>query len=356
MAFQTEPDRSLMDKENPLAERPRPMPKPALPIMAEVIPGLIWGFRFDSGGAAEAIADTADLAGNPDGWTWLHFNLTDMRAKGWLAASPIVPKTGLELFRSGDNTQRLSAGDDCLLGIFFDLVHGFDRGNDDFGHLRFVMTERVLITGRRRALNSVEAIRQAIEQGRRFPTATDLVKAIIDELAAGIERIARELATEADAIEDSILGDLGLDERQRLGRVRMTTVSIHRRLNGLRTLFRRFNADGGLAESLHSSVGQLLLRLDEIDHEVVEVRDRARLMQEEITVKLAEQTNRHLHVLSILTALLLPPALIAGLFGMNLSGMPFTATSGGFWWAVGLTLVVSVAALLAMRWMGVFRR
>jgi zinc transporter len=339
-----------------LAEGPTPAPAMPRPIIAEIIPGLIWGFRFDAVGAARAIVDSADLGAGEGGWTWLHFNLTDMRTRSWLAASPAMPDIGLELFRSDDDTQRLAAGESCVHGIFFDLVHGFDRSNDEFGHLRFVLTEGVLITGRRRALNSVEAVRRLVERGMRFPTATDLLKAIIDELASGIDRIVAELATEADSIEDSILGDLGLDERQRLGRVRLTTVSIHRRLNGLRTLFRRFNADGGLAVAMRASTAQLLLRLDEIDHEVVEVRDRARLMQEEITVKLAEQTNRHLHVLSILTALLLPPALVAGLFGMNLNGMPFTTSHAGFWWAVGLTVAVSGAALLVLRRMGVLRR
>jgi zinc transporter len=344
-----------MDTESTLAEKPR-LTGLARPLMAEVIPGLIWGFRFDPAGAAEEITDTGEVDSHRDGWVWLHFNLSDMRAKNWLGAAPVMPRIGLELFLSGDDSQRLTAGDECVRGIFFDLVHGFDRSNDEFGHLRFVMTERVLLTGRRRALNSVEVVRQDVERGRRFPNAAGLLEAIIDQLATGLDRIVQELGSEADSIEDSILGDLGLDERQRLGRVRLTTVSIHRRLNGLRTLFRRFNADGDLASLLRGSISQVILRLDEIDHEVVEVRDRARLMQEEITVKLAEQTNRHLHVLSILTALLLPPAFIAGLFGMNLQGLPFTSSGGGFWWAVGLTVLSSVAVLLVMRWMGVFRR
>jgi zinc transporter len=331
---------------------------PGRPITAEVIPGLIWGFRLDASGAGRPIEDQAALDARHDGWLWLHFNLADRRTRGWLTSSPDVPKIGLDLLLSSDDTQRLAASDSCVRGIFFDLVHGFDRSNDEFGLLRFVMTERVLVTGRRRALNSVEAIRQEIERGRAFQTAADLLKAIIDELANGIEKIVEELADETDSIEDSILGDLGLDERQRLGRVRSTTVRIHRRLNGLRTLFRRFSGDqgGGLTAMMRSSVVQLLQRLDEIDHDVVEVRDRARLMQEEVTLKLAEQTNRHLHVLSIVTALLLPPALVAGLFGMNLQGLPFTANGHGFWWAVGLTLASSVAALWALRAMGVFKR
>jgi len=327
-------------------------------LTAEVIPGLIWGFQIDRDGAATMVNHPEMIALRDDGWLWLHFNLADKRTGKWLAAFQPMPKVGFDLFLSSDDTQRMVAADGCVAGIIFDLVHGFDRNNDEFGHLRFVMTDRLLVTGRRRPLNSVEMIRQDVERGRRFPMATDLLKAIIAQLASGIERIAEELVAETDSIEDSILGDLARDERKRLGRVRLTTVRIHRRLNGLRALFRRFAVDAsdGLAAIMRGSVMQLLQNLDEIDHEVIEVRDRARLLQEEITIKLAEQTNRHLHVLSILTALLLPPALVAGLFGMNVQGLPFTANGEGFWWAVALTLASSGAALLVLRWMGVFRR
>ena len=35
------------------------------------------------------------------------------------------------------------------------------------------------------------------------------------------------------------------------------------------------------------------------------------------------KTNRHLYILSIMTAFLLPPTLVTGFFGMNTGGLPF---------------------------------
>ena len=107
--------------------------------------------------------------------------------------------------------------------------------------------------------------------------------------------------------------------------------------------------------SFRTAAGALTQRLDELDHEVIELRDRARLLQEELGARVAEQTNRHLRLLAILTAVFLPPTLIAGLFGMNLDGAPFTASSLGFWFAVGATALSSAATLLGLKWAGVFR-
>ncbi|MBL0402661.1 hypothetical protein JKG68_01620 [Microvirga aerilata] len=41
--------------------------------------------------------------------------------------------------------------------------------------------------------------------------------------------------------------------------------------------------------------------------------DRARLLQDEINLKIASQTNSQLLILSVLTALLVPPTLVTGL-------------------------------------------
>ena len=71
-----------------------------------------------------------------------------------------------------------------------------------------------------------------------------------------------------------------------------------------------------------ATAGALTQRLDELDHEVIELRDRARLLQEELGARVAEQTNRQVRLLAVLTAVFLPPTLIAGLFGMNLAGAP----------------------------------
>jgi len=43
-------------------------------------------------------------------------------------------------------------------------------------------------------------------------------------------------------------------------------------------------------------------------------------LQEELAARLAEQTNSNLYIVSLFTALLLPPSLIAGIFGMNVVG------------------------------------
>jgi zinc transporter len=88
---------------------------------------------------------------------------------------------------------------------------------------------------------------------------------------------------------------------------------------------------------------------------VVEMRERSRLLQEELHLQIEEQGNSSLRVLSVLTALLLPPTLVTGMFGMNLHGLPFAEDAGGFVWAIVIMLLSSIVAYVVMKRFGLIR-
>jgi zinc transporter len=317
---------------------------------ARPIPGLVWAFRFHADGTAEELAVDRPIEDRHDGWLWLHLNLADARACQWLATADLPPAAAMAL-RAPDTHQRLHTTSGCVYGVFTDAVRELDRPGDEFGHLHFAMTERHMISGRRHALHAVEATRQTIRGGRMLGGVASLLEAIVEHIADAIDASADRLADELDSIEDRILTDRAGDERQRLGRVRRTTVRLHRQLSGLRIVFHRLerSATQDLVPGLRIATTALVQRLDGLDHEVVEMRDRAHLLQEEIAARLAEQTNRHLHALAILTAFLLPPTLVAGIFGMNTKGLPGTESESGFLWAMVLVLGSSALAYWIMR-------
>jgi Mg2+ and Co2+ transporter CorA len=156
----------------------------------------------------------------------------------------------------------------------------------------------------------------------------------------------RELCAGFDRVEDRILADAVHDERRRLSSLRRRAVRVHRRLVGLVTTFHRLEHSyaGDIGPILRATAGRIAQRLAALDHEVMAMQDRGRLLQEEIAAKLAAEANSHLHALSILTSLFLPPTLVVGVFGMNVQGLPLTGNGGGFLWVM-LVCVLSAAAV-----------
>ena len=88
-------------------------------------------------------------------------------------------------------------------------------------------------------------------------------------------------------------------------------------------------------------------RMDGLVDDLESLQERAHALQDELKAREAEKTNKRLTVLSIVSALMLPPTFITGVFGMNVTGLPFQETAYGLWVACGL-MIASMAGMLAV--------
>jgi zinc transporter len=79
--------------------------------------------------------------------------------------------------------------------------------------------------------------------------------------------------------------------------------------------------------------------------DISSLQERIKLLQEEIAAQVAESNGKTLFALTVVTVLALPVNMTAGLFGMNVGGIPFAEGKHGFALVAGL--VVGLTALLA---------
>lgn len=322
------------------------------------IPGLVWAFRIHSDGSPESLPVDQPIAFSHHGLLWLHFNLADVRAPQWLTPANLqVPSQARTLLLSKDTYQQFHTIDDCVYGVISDLLREVGEATEDTGYLRFIMTEQVLISGRHHALCAVDATRRALEGGHRIESAAALLETIVENVADTMDRVADRVAHALDEVEEQVLSDGATDLRQNLGRLRRTCVRLHRQVSGLRIVFHRLEQknSGDLKPALRLRAGKLAQRLDGLDHTIVEMRERSRLLQEELHLKIEEQGNNNIRVLSILTALLMPPTLVTGIFGMNIKGLPFADLETAFLWVGPLMFMASFVAYLIMKRIGVLR-
>ena len=318
----------------------------------DLVPGLVWAFRIHPDGSAEELAPDAPIEDRHDGWLWLHFNLADQRSGLWLDQASGLPEAALALLRGTDRHQQVHVADGCIYGVVADLVRELNRVTQQFGHLRFAMTERRMVTARHEALHATELARQKLRQGHRLKGVASLLDTVIDHVADAIDGLVDDIGSELDGIEDRLLSRRLGDERAELGRLRRLSVRLHRQLLGLRNLLLRVERDGGSAipALLQLQHVRLIQRLDGLDHEVVAMRERARLLQDEVGARLAAETNRHLDTLTVLGSLFLPPTLISGIFGMNTKDLPLAEVDHGSLWALALMALSSLAVYGLFRW------
>lgn len=324
---------------------------------AKALPGLISAFRFDSDGSAEELPLEQPIPG-AQGWLWLHFNLADARACNFLRSCPELPAAARELLIATDGHQQLHAEGTCVYGVFADLVCGLSGATDEIGFLHFAMTEKLFVSSRRRSLNALEATRRSLRGGRKIGTAAGLLEAIVEHIVETVESYADGLAEDLDKVEERLLIAEASDQNQALARVRKIAVRLHRQLATQRSLIHRFEREieRSSQPSLQLATAKLAQRLDWLDHEMIALRDRSHLLQEEVSLKIADQTNRNLQVLAIVTTVFLPASLIATIFGMNVGGLPLAANPAGFVWALLLLAGVSGFVFWLLKRSGILRR
>ena len=326
-------------------------------VQAKPIAGLVYAVRFHGDGTPEDLNVNRPIA-DGEGWLWLHFNLADARACHFLDAATPLPQPARALLVSADEHQQLHGSNVCIYGVLADLVCGLSGATEEIGFLHFALTESVFISSRRHQLNGIEATRKELRRGLKVQTPAVLLEVIIGQMTESLDRVADGLANQLDHAEERILADELNTDRKLVGTVRRTTVRVHRQLVTLRSLMHRFEHDieAFANPALSLPTHKLGQRLDWLDTEIVELRDRSRLLQEEIMLKSSEQTNRSLHLLSIVTTVFLPATLVAGIFGVNVGGLPLTSNSSGFLWVMALTIGSSALVYWLLKRSGLLGR
>ena len=76
------------------------------------------------------------------------------------------------------------------------------------------------------------------------------------------------------------------------------------------------------------------------------IRDRATILHEDMTAQIAERISRTSNRLTAIAAIFLPPSLVAGIFGMNLAGIPAHEHELSF----GIVTAIMVGLMVLEAW------
>ncbi|NTE85564.1 transporter [Agrobacterium rubi] len=323
------------------------------------IPGLVWAYRFRPGvEPCTRLPPDVELAElqTEDGFFWLHLNLVDSRVVGFLENMPGLDESMKASLTTHETHPSIVVDEGALYGTLVDFQREFDQETRDIGWLHFALGERYIITTRLQPLRSVDRLRAAIDKNpKRYSTPSHIFEGLVAEFQRSLIALVMETTEELNAIEDIVYDSTPRDERRRLAPVRRTVVRLHRHLRTVLTLMRRASAadDEEMPFGFEDIAARLTGRLESIDHDVYALQERARLLHEEVDSKLSSETNRHLYILSLMTAFLLPPTLVTGFFGMNTGALPFTEGTSGTVYAASFIVASILFAWVVLRRAGI---
>ena len=287
-------------------------------------------------------------------WTWRSYQITDLHARQEIGAEQALPAPARDAFLAPSHGCHIDYEDGWLYGDLPDLKHDFSEARG-LVHFRFAFNDTMLIGARKQPLESVDAVRKAVESGsRRFRSPAELIEAVMAESLDGMAGELDKLGDVLDGIEDRIVSDIWNSERQALVDARRRLVAIHRQMATLTNLFRHLDQShrDDLPEYVNDMAARLSHRANTLHHDGEQLQGRTRLLQDELMTKLTERSNQLLYILSVMTAVLLPMTIISGLFGMNVGGLPLVDTPLGFWVVTAGSVAIAAVIYMVVRRLG----
>jgi zinc transporter len=320
--------------------------------------GMVWGFHFKPDqpavpmSSAEALIWQRDAHQiTSDDFIWLHFNLSHASSEKWLRENANLPIEFYEALHQGSRSTRIELTDSSLIAVVNDVLHGFSFDPSELSTLWVNISPHVLISVRRKPLKSVDRLRQAVLNGVRLQSPIELLIHLLRDQADVLIGIVREAVEKADQIEDDFLAGRLNHKRINLGSLRRVLVRLQRLMAPEPTAMFRLlqRPPAWIADADVQDLRQSSEEFSAVLSDMASLQERIKLLQEEIAAMINEKNSRSLYTLTIVTVLALPINIIAGLFGMNVGGIPLATHVHGFWVVVAIVATFTAVAVWLLR-------
>ena len=319
-------------------------------------PPFVFGFGFSGNDAVEMRWE--DTAGNHDqfDWTWLHLNMNNEETRAWINRQSGIPYAAQNALLAGETRPRMTSFADGLVVNLRGVNLNEGAKPEDMVSIRIWLDAKRVITTRRRRLKAAIDIKAEILGGRRFEAPGSLVSRIAAQLTKRMTPFIEAIEDEVDALEDVMLLSGGEGVRSKLAAARHDAVMMRRFIAPQRDALTRLAQneselfDTPARIDLRETADQVTRLTEEIDA----ARERAMVLQDQLTDQRAEEMNRNMMILSVVAAIFLPLGFLTGLFGINVGGMPGVDDPLAFWIVVAVCVALGAGLALffkAKKWL-----
>lgn len=225
---------------------------------------------------------------------------------------------------------------------------------EDMVSVRIWATTRLVVTVTRRRAAALDDLGERCLAQAAPLTPADMIARLALRLADRTEPVVAELNERIDDLEDDVENREAAPSRRVLADIRRVSIVLRRYMFPQRDALSTLEIEDmpWIGHPDRSRLREATERVTRLAEELDAIRDRAQVVHDQIMDQRAEQMNRQMLVLSVVTAIFLPLGLITGLLGINVGGMPGAQDARAFWIVCGLLLVLGAGLLWLFKHLG----
>jgi len=315
--------------------------------------GLTWALRLDGKGNATAVDwDTLEsdpLGSKIDGDLWAHFDRSAPRVRTWLAELAHVPHAAIAPLTEDDPRPRCSVfreTDRSPSGVLL-ILRGVnlnpESNPEDMVSIRLWIDEHRVLSFPQRHVVAAKTVQEQLLRGTGPRESCEFLVQLAETLLDRLDPVLARLDSELTGCEEKVTRMKPEALRETLADLRRVIIRLRRHMAPQREVLAlaaermpEWFLDTS-REGIKALAERAAFMVDELD----ELRDRATVVHDELTVHVGERMSRVSTRLTVVASIFLPLGLITSLWGMNVRGIPLEQTDGGFW------ILLAAMALIA---------
>lgn len=287
-----------------------------------------------------------------DSLGWVHLSADHEHAGAWIAGHmPYLDDTVPAALTQASTRSRASRIGNGVLAVLRGVNLNTGKDPEDMVAIRIWAEAERIVTLSRQRVRALEDIAEEIAAGTGPTTAGEFLVVLAERLNARLEPMIADLDQETDALEALVIGRPDQDMRHRIVAMRLQVIELRRHTAPQREALQRLEGediplfDINDRRHIRESRERLMRLVENLD----EMKDSLAVLREELSGEISDRLNRHMYILSILSAIFLPLGFLTGLLGINVGGMPGADHPLAFWFVCAGLLGVVFLQLLILR-------
>ena len=314
--------------------------------------GFLFALKLDGqGNASELSWEGVDEFWDDETFVWVHLDYSDEHSQKWLKEKSGIDPITCETLVSENSRPRCVTSEDGILVNLRGIDHSPDSDVEDMISLRMWVEHNRLITLRQHRNPAVMAVKKQLSSGKGPRDAVGILLELSDEITRHTGKTVSRLDDDMDGYEEQVIATETRELRSKIADIRRSAIGLRRYLSPQREAMTQLTMTkvSWVEESDRIQFREIADRVTRQVEELDAIRDRAAVTQEELASRLAEQSNRTMYILTIITGIFLPLGFLTGLLGINVGGMPGTDSGIAFWMVCGLLLIITIAEIIIFK-------
>ncbi len=334
--------------------------------MSSPVPGRFHGVSFNPSSQAVRLFGREDLAaelGDPEVFSWI-----DVEAPSIEVLNDVLQQLEIDLvlvshFDEPEILPRIVERSDCLAFYLYEVFEP-DRHLDtsrelaeiEVAKMILILSDDYVITYHRRPLAAVDYVKSSAEESFRLAGKTPGFVAFLFLQRCMYDYAHLNLANDnfLDSLEEGVLTKEHREIAGKIGIASTNILTLKKLVASLHIVLMQMvmKRSPFISGEARFSFGEMLQNVVTIRAAIDSSRDLLDGIVRRLQTDAANRTSEIVHVLTVVSSIVLPLTLLAGIYGMNFENMPELTWRWGYFGLLGIMAAIALSLLVIFHRLG----